>query len=212
MALNIQIMTLTPFRQNATLMWDDTTGEAVIIDLGGDVDFVCQQIASLNVCVQAIWLTHGHLDHVAGVPFWLEHDATPILGPHQDDAFLLQNLPEITANYGWQPAPAFMPTRYLQEGDCLTLGHYVFDVLHIPGHTPGHLVFHCASEKLLIAGDVLFYESIGRTDFPRSNHHDLLHHIRHKLYLLPDDTHVLPGHGRSTTIGHEKQHNPFVRL
>lgn len=211
MALNIQIMAVTPFRQNCTLMWDDATGEAVIVDLGGDVDFVREQVARLNLRVQALWLTHGHLDHAAGVPFWLQHDVTPVIGPHADDDFLLQNLPDTTRNYGWPTSPAFTPTRYLNEGETLTVGTYAFQVLHTPGHTPGHVVFYCASEKLLIAGDVLFHESIGRTDFPRSNHQDLLDSIRDKLFILPEDTHVLPGHGMPTTIGHEKNNNPFVR-
>ncbi|XXQ68310.1 MBL fold metallo-hydrolase [Neisseriaceae bacterium B1] len=212
MALNIQVMAVTPFRQNCTLMWDDVSGEAVITDLGGDVAFVREQVAERNLRVKEIWLTHGHLDHAGGVPFWLQHEPTPVLGPHQDDEFLLQSLPETTANYGWTPSPAFVPTRYLNEGEQLNVGAYRFDVLHIPGHTPGHVVFYCASEKVLIAGDILFYESIGRTDFPRGNHEDLLCNIRQKLYTLPEDTHVLPGHGRTTTIGHEKYNNPFVRV
>lgn len=213
MALNIHIMAVTPFRQNCTLLWDDETGEAVLTDLGGDVALVCQEADKLGVRIKEIWLTHGHLDHAGGVPFWWQQaDAhTPVLGPHPDDEFLLQTLPEITANYGWTPSPAFVPTRYLHEGDTLSVGRYRFDALHVFGHTPGHLVFYCASEKVLIAGDVLFYESIGRTDFPRGNHADLLRNIREKLYALPDETIVIPGHGRTTTIGHEKRHNPFVR-
>lgn len=211
MALNIQVMAVTPFRQNCALLWDDETLEAVITDLGGDVDFVRDEVAKLGVSVKELWLTHGHLDHAGGVPFWQQNTPTPVIGPHIDDEFLLQSLPETTAAYGWQPSPAFVPTRYLQEGEQLSVGRYVFDVLHIPGHTPGHVVFYCASEQLLIAGDVLFYESIGRTDFPRGNHEDLVNNIRTKLYSLPEETQVLPGHGRMTTIGHEKQYNPYVR-
>lgn len=111
MALNIHIMAVTPFRQNCTLLWDDETGEAVLTDLGGDVALVCQEADKLGVRIKEIWLTHGHLDHAGGVPFWWQQaDAhTPVLGPHPDDEFLLQTLPEITANYGWTPSPAFAP-------------------------------------------------------------------------------------------------------
>ncbi|MDO4433235.1 MAG: MBL fold metallo-hydrolase [Alysiella sp.] len=211
MALNIQIMAVTPFRQNCTLLWCDQTRDAVLIDVGGDVDFVWQQVRDLGVNLQAVWLTHGHLDHAGGVPALLERAVVPVLGPHIEDDFLLQSLPEKTASYGFPVCPAFVPTRYLNESDSMMLGEYRFDVWHIPGHTPGHLVFYCAAQNLLIAGDVLFHESIGRTDFPRSNHQALLEGIRDKLYVLPDETVVLPGHGRTTTIGHEKQHNPFVQ-
>lgn len=211
MALNIQLLSVTPFRQNCLLLWDDETRQAVITDLGGDVDLVRQEAEKLSLNIQAIWLTHGHLDHVAGVSEWQKQHHTPIFGPHQNDAFLLQQLPDITTHFGWPCAAAFSPTRYLNDGDKLTVGRYEFEVLHVFGHTPGHIVFYCASESLLIAGDVLFFESIGRTDFERSNHDDLLRNIRQKLYTLPENTVVIPGHGRHTTIGHEKRHNPFVR-
>ncbi|ULJ62340.1 MBL fold metallo-hydrolase [Wielerella bovis] len=211
MALQIQIMPVTAFRQNCTLIWDDETQEAVLTDVGGDVDYVLSEIQKRSLKLQAVWLTHGHLDHAGGIPALLERINVPILGAHEDDQFLLDTLPETTASYGFPICPAFTPTRYLHEGDTLTIGNYTFQVLHIPGHTPGHVVFYCAAVSLLIAGDVLFYESIGRTDFPRGNHDDLLRNIREKLYILPDDTQVIAGHGRMTTIGHEKMYNPFIR-
>ncbi|ULJ69072.1 MBL fold metallo-hydrolase [Wielerella bovis] len=211
MALQIQIMPVTAFRQNCTLIWDDETQEAVLTDVGGDVDYVLSEIQKRSLKLQAVWLTHGHLDHAGGIPALLERINVPILGAHEDDQFLLDTLPETTASYGFPICPAFTPTRYLHEGDTLTVGNYTFQVLHIPGHTPGHVVFYCATVSLLIAGDVLFYESIGRTDFPRGNHDDLLRNIREKLYILPDDTQVIAGHGRMTTIGHEKMYNPFIR-
>lgn len=212
MALNIQIMPVTPLRQNCSLLWCDETREAVLVDVGGDVDWVWEEINKLGLHIKEIWLTHGHLDHVGGVPFWQEKQNTPIIGPHHEDEFLLERLPEITASYGFPVAPAFTPTRYLQEGEKLKVGKFIFDVLHIPGHTPGHVVFYCASQNLLIAGDTLFYESIGRTDFPRSNHQDLVDSISQKLFTLPDETNVIAGHGRTTTIKHEKRHNPFIHF
>lgn len=211
MALQFQIMPVTPFRQNCTLLWDDNSSEAIFTDVGGDSGFLWQEAQALGLSPQAVWLTHGHLDHAGGVVALTQDHPMPVLGPHPDDEFLLQALPQTTAEFGFPVSPAFTPERWLAEGEQLRVGAYVFDVLHIPGHTPGHVVFHCAAEKLLIAGDVLFYETIGRTDFPRGNHQDLIDNIRNKLLVLPDDTRVIPGHGRMTTIGHERVYNPFLQ-
>ncbi|PSJ80549.1 MBL fold metallo-hydrolase [Neisseria iguanae] len=210
MALQIQIVAVTPFRQNCSLLWDDETHEAVLTDVGGDVPLLLRQVAYKNLKVKEIWLTHGHLDHAGGVDEWVKQSPVPVIGPHKEDAFLLQSLPQTTAQFGFPVSPAVAPTRWLGEGQTLNVGRYEFTVLHIPGHTPGHVVFYCASENLLIAGDVLFYEAIGRTDFPRGNHEDLINNIRSKLLVLPPETQVVPGHGRLTTISHEKQHNPFL--
>ena len=213
MALQFEIMPVTPFRQNCTLLWDDESGQAVLTDVGGDVAHVLQEAAKRQLQLQAVWLTHGHLDHAGGVADLLKQQAVPVWGPHADDGYLLESLPQTTASYasyGFPIAEAFVPDGWLSVGGKLKVGAYEFDVLHIPGHTPGHVVFYCAAEKLLIAGDVLFYESIGRTDFPRGNHADLISNITGKLLVLPEDTRVIPGHGRMTTIGHEKRHNPFL--
>ena len=211
MTLRTQIFAVTPFRQNCTLIWDDATGDAVLTDVGGDVDALLPEIEKLGVKVGAIWLTHGHLDHAGGVPMYLKKHNIPVIGPHQDDQFLLDSLPETTQSYGFPICPAFTPTRYLLDGDILHVGGFEFVVRHVFGHTPGHVVFYCGKANLLIAGDVLFYESIGRTDFPRSHHEDLLRNIRERIYTLPENTTVISGHGRKTTIGHEKQFNPFIR-
>lgn len=212
MPLKIQIMPVTPFRQNCTIIWDEESKEAILCDVGGDVPSILAEVLRLGLNVKAIWLTHGHLDHCGGVVEFLQHTPVPVLGPHRDDEFLLQSLPETTASYGFPISPAFEPTQWLDENDTLSLGQHLFKIWHIPGHTPGHLVFYNEEHKLLIAGDVLFYESIGRTDFPRSSTEDLLRGIREKLFILPDDVIVISGHGRTTTIGHEKKHNPFVQM
>ena len=210
MALQFQIMPVTPFRQNCTLLWDDNSGEAIFTDVGGDSGFLWQEAQALGLSPQAVWLTHGHLDHAGGVVALTQAQSMPVLGPHPDDEYLLQALPKSTAEFQFPVSPAFTPERWLAEGEQLKVGGYTFEVLHIPGHTPGHVVFYCTEAKLLIAGDVLFYETIGRTDFPRSNHQDLIDNIRSKLLVLPDDTRVIPGHGRMTTIGHERVYNPFL--
>lgn len=211
MPLNLDILTVTPFRQNCTLLWCGDTRQAVLVDPGGDTDFLWQAVAHHGLTLTALWLTHGHLDHAAGVPALKARADVPVLGPHRDDEFLLQALPHSTASYGFPVCPAFTPEHWLEEGMEVSVGRHRFQVLHIPGHSPGHIVFYNAEHQLLIAGDTLFHESIGRTDFPRSSHQDLTDNIRRKLYTLPDSVKVLPGHGRHTSIGHEKRHNPYVR-
>ena len=211
MALQIQVIPVTPFQQNAALLWDDASREAVLTDVGGEAERLLSAVSQNQLKLQAIWLTHGHLDHASGVADLTEQQSVPVLGPHQSDDYWLQALPEITANYGFPVSKPLTPTRWLEDGDELTVGEHKFIVYHIPGHTPGHVVFYSQANNLLIAGDVLFRESIGRTDFPGGNHADLIHGIQSKLLTLPDSTRVLPGHGPMTTIGHEKLHNPYLR-
>ncbi len=210
MALQLNLFPVTPFRQNCSLLWDEQSKEAVWIDVGGEAGWLQAEADKLGLKPKEIWLTHGHLDHAAGVAELIVQTPLPVIGPHRNDQWLLDSLPEITANMGFPISPPVKPDRWLEEGDQLAVGDYRFQVLHTPGHTPGHVVFHCPEAKLLIAGDVLFYESVGRTDFERSSHEDLLRSIREKLLVLPEDTVVVPGHGRTTTIGHEKRHNPFL--
>nr|WP_279036639.1 MBL fold metallo-hydrolase [Snodgrassella alvi] len=211
MALQIQVIPVTPFQQNAALLWDDVSREAVLTDVGGEAERLLSAVSQHQLKLQAIWLTHGHLDHASGVADLTEQQSVPVLGPHQSDDYWLQALPEITANYGFPVSKPLTPTRWLEDGDKLSVGEHKFIVYHIPGHTPGHVVFYSQANNLLIAGDVLFRESIGRTDFPGGNHADLIHGIQSKLLTLPDSTRVLPGHGPMTTIGHEKLHNPYLR-
>ncbi len=210
MALQFEILPVTPFLQNCTLLWDEASKQAVLTDVGGETDRLLAEVAARGLDLQAVWLTHGHVDHAAGVVALKQQCAVPVLGPHHEDAFWLEQLPSIAQAYRFPPAAAFVPDRWLAEGEALRVGDYTFEVLHIPGHTPGHVVFYCAAAKLLVAGDVLFLESIGRTDFPRGNHADLLHNIHRKILTLPEDTRVITGHGVMTTIGHEKRHNPFL--
>ncbi|AHN29512.1 putative metal-binding enzyme, YcbL [Snodgrassella alvi wkB2] len=211
MALQIQVIPVTPFQQNAALLWDDVSREAVLTDVGGEAERLLSAVSQHQLKLQAIWLTHGHLDHASGVADLTEQQSVPVLGPHQSDDYWLQALPEITANYGFPVSKPLTPTRWLEDGDELSVSEHKFIVYHIPGHTPGHVVFYSQANNLLIAGDVLFRESVGRTDFPGGNHADLIHGIQSKLLTLPDSTRVLPGHGPMTTIGHEKLHNPYLR-
>lgn len=206
--LQFTVLPVTPLRQNSTLIWDDETLDAVLTDVGGDVDYLLNEVAQRKLKLTAVWLTHGHFDHIGGVAELLKKQSVKVYGCHREDAYLFDMLPEIAARYGMR-AECFTPNQFLDENDTVRVGNYAFEVLHIPGHTPGSVVYYCAAANLLIAGDVLFYESIGRTDFPRGDSAALLHGITHKLFRLPENTQVITGHGALTTIGHEKQHNPF---
>lgn len=210
MALKYQINPVTPFQQNSTILWCDVTKEAVVTDPGGDIELIQAALAAQGLTLKAIWLTHGHIDHVGGVTRLLAQQKVPVIGPEQEDDFWIAQLPMQSQRFGFAPSEAFTPDQWLQDGDEVRVGKETFSVFHIPGHTPGHVVFYHAGQGLLIAGDVLFRESIGRTDFPRGDHAALLHHIRAKLWPLPEATEVIPGHGPMTTIGHEKRYNPFL--
>lgn len=209
--MNIEIIPVTAFQQNCSLIWDDEKN-AAIIDPGGEAQKLIKRIEELELNLQAILLTHGHLDHVGAAPQLKAHFGVEIIGPHHADEYWFQALPQQSRQFGLFEIDSFLPDRWLdQDGEILAVAGYQFEVKHLPGHTPGHVGFVEHSQKVIFSGDVLFKQSIGRTDFPGGNHEELLHSIRSKLYTLPDDMIVIAGHGPATTIGQEKAHNPFVR-
>lgn len=209
--MNIEIIPVTAFQQNCSLIWDDEKN-AAIIDPGGEAQKLIKRIEELELNLQAILLTHGHLDHVGAAPQLKAHFGVEIIGPHHADEYWFQALPQQSRQFGLFEIDSFLPDRWLdQDGEILVVAGYQFEVKHLPGHTPGHVGFVEHSQKVIFVGDVLFKQSIGRTDFPGGNHEELLHSIRSKLYTLPDDMIVIAGHGPATTIGQEKAHNPFVR-
>ncbi len=205
-----QIIPVTPYAQNCSLVWCERTGAAALIDPGGDVDRLLAAIDQAGVRLEKLLLTHGHLDHVGGALELARGLGLPILGPHPADAFWLDALPRQAEMFGFPPAAAFAPDRWLEHGDHVELGETRLDVLHCPGHTPGHVVFFDAAARLAFVGDVLFRDSIGRTDFPRGNHADLIAAIRDRLFPLGDDVAFVPGHGPISTFGRERRLNPFV--
>ncbi len=212
MALQYKVIPVTDFGQNCSLLWCDQTRQAVLVDPGGETDRLLAEIEEKNLVLSALWLTHGHIDHVAGAPQLREKMSVKIYGPHQADQFWLERVPEQARRFSFLAGgEAFTPDTWLKEGDHLTVGNETLTVKHIPGHTPGHVVFCHAPSHLLVGGDVLFYRSVGRTDFEQGSQDDLLTNIREKLLILPDDTTVITGHGPLTTIGAEKQNNPYLK-
>ncbi|PJG83112.1 MBL fold metallo-hydrolase [Caviibacterium pharyngocola] len=209
--MNIDIIPVTAFQQNCSLIWDDEKN-AAIIDPGGEAEKLIRRIEELGLNLQRILLTHGHLDHVGAAPKLKAHFKAEIWGSNSADDYWFQGLPQQSEKFGLLfEASAFTPDRWLnEEGEMIAIGDLRLEVLQLPGHTPGHIGFLERSKKVAFTGDVLFQNSIGRTDFPGGDHQTLLRSIREKLYVLDDETIIVAGHGAYTTIGREKQHNPFL--
>jgi hydroxyacylglutathione hydrolase len=205
------IVPVTPFQQNCTLLWCEVTKRAAVIDPGGDLPEVERAITRAGVSVDKIWLTHGHVDHVAGATDLKTNLKVSIEGPHKDDLFLLQHVAETGRSYGMWNASNVTPDRWLEEGDQVQIGELTFDVLHCPGHSPGSIVYFNPVQRLAIVGDVLFAGSIGRTDLPGGDYQQLIESIKDKLLPLGDDVAIISGHGPTSTIGHERATNPFLQ-
>lgn len=184
--------------------------EGVVVDPGGELDRILQAVDDAGVKLVKILLTHAHVDHAGGTAALAARLGIPIEGPQQEDRFWIDLLPEQCKMFGFPPAAAFTPNRWLEDGDTVQFGHQVLEVLHCPGHTPGHVVFFHPGERLAIVGDVLFKGAIGRTDFPRGDYGTLVKSIRERLFPLGDDVVFIPGHGPASTFGEERRDNPFV--
>jgi hydroxyacylglutathione hydrolase len=208
--LRAAIVPVTPLQQNCTLLWCTETMRGAFVDPGGDLPKLKAAAAQHGVTIEKIILTHGHFDHCGEAKPLAEQLCIPIEGPHEADLFLLETLAEDGAKYGIMGGKAFVPDRWLVEGDTVTVGNLTLHVFETPGHTPGHVIFHHRESKLALVGDVLFQGSVGRTDFPRSNHQQLIDSIVAKLWPLGDDTAFIPGHGPTSNFGHERKYNPFV--
>ena len=211
------VIPVTPFQQNCAILWDDASKRALVVDPGGDVPRILAAIDQNGVTVERILLTHGHLDHAggaAGLAAALRArpgaGPIPIEGPDRRDQFLLDGIAAQAASYGFE-ADNVTPDRWLTEGESIALGTHRFDILHCPGHTPGHLVYVNHAAGFALVGDVLFQGSVGRTDFPYGDHAALINAIKTKLLPLGDEFSFLCGHGPGSTIGAERLHNPFLR-
>lgn len=205
------IIPVTPFQQNCTLLWCEASAQAAIADPGGDVDRILAEIETRDVEPVKILLTHAHLDHVGGAAELAAKFDLPIEGPHRDDRPWLDALDRQSEIFGLPPPLRFTPDRWLEQDDLVGFGEQRLQVIHCPGHTPGHVVFFHQRERLALVGDVLFQGSIGRTDFPGGDHPTLLHSIRERLWSLGDDVRFIPGHGPMSSFGEERRSNPFVR-
>mgnify|MGYP006273389941 CR=1 FL=1 len=208
--LHYQTTPVTPFQQNCSIVWCDVTHEAAVIDPGGDLDVILDAVKRLGVTLKQIWITHAHIDHAGATAELAEQLGLPIIGPHEGDQFWIDGLAQAAAMYGFPPAKPFKPTRWLHDGDTVSIGEHTLQVRHCPGHTPGHVVFYSPEMQRAFVGDVLFAGSIGRTDFPQGNHDALISSITQRLWPMGNDTVFIPGHGPESTFGRERRSNPYV--
>lgn len=208
--LGAVIVPVTPFQQNCSIIWCTTSKRGAVVDPGGEPERILAAAARAGVTIEKLLITHGHLDHAGATDDLSRRLGVSIEGPHIDDLFLIEQLHDSGEKYGMPHCKPFTPARWLKDGDTVTVGHQTLRVLHAPGHTPGHVVFFHEGARLAVVGDVLFKGTIGRTDFPKGNHQDLIDAITRKLWPLGNDVTFIPGHGPTSTFGHERQSNLFV--
>ncbi|WP_417534644.1 MBL fold metallo-hydrolase [Marinobacterium stanieri] len=208
--MKYRIIPVTPFQQNCTLLWCEQTKAAAVVDPGGDLDRIKAAVAEEGVKLEKILLTHAHIDHAGGTAALSQELGLEIEGPGKDDEFWIEGLPQQSQMFGFPAVDVFSPDRWLDDDDQVSFGEVTLDVVHCPGHTPGHVIFYHQPTALALVGDVLFQGSIGRTDFPRGDHDTLIRSIKEKLLPLGDEIDFIPGHGPMSTFGHERQTNPFI--
>lgn len=210
MPLHYRTVPVTPFQQNASIVFCEATRKAAVIDPGGDLPLLLAAVDELDLELGQIWLTHAHIDHAGGTGQLARERALPIIGPHAGDQFWIDALPTQSRQFGFPPAEPFTPDRWLVDGDQVTVGDCTLDVRHCPGHTPGHVVFHSPQARRAFVGDVLFAGSIGRTDFPGGDFDTLIASITQRLWPMGDDTVFIPGHGPESSFGRERRYNPYL--
>lgn len=210
MSLRVEVVVVTPFQQNCSVIWCSDTLQGAVIDPGGDTDKIIAVVEKHQLKIKQILLTHGHLDHAGGAAKLKRELKIPVIGPHKGDNFWLQGIEKQARNYGFPGAENCVPDQWLEEGETIQVGKESLAVYHCPGHTPGHVVFYHKDSGLAFVGDVIFKGSIGRTDFPQGNHADLIHSITSKLWPLGGDTRFVSGHGGISDFANERASNPFV--
>ncbi len=211
MALRLRIIPVTDLEQNCSLIWCDETMRGALVDAGGDADLLMAAAQQEGITLERLLLTHGHLDHVGAANEIAKALKIPVEGPQREDTYWFESLEQQAMWLGMSRPESFMPDRWLEQGDTVQVGNLRFEVLHCPGHTPGHIIFFQPEAKMAFVGDVLFRGSIGRTDLPGGNHGALLAAIRDRLLPLGDEVEFVPGHGPTSTLGHERRTNPFLR-
>ena len=203
------VQPVTPFEQNASILYCSETKKCAIVDPGGDIEILLNIAKDNELVPEKILLTHGHIDHAGGATEIAQILKVEIHGPHEDDKFLLDSLEEQGKMFGLNSKDC-SPDVWLNEGDIVTIGKEKLETYFCPGHTPGHLIFYNLESKLAIVGDVLFCGSIGRTDLPGGNFDDLIQSVKDKLWPLGRDIEFIPGHGPMSSFEAERQSNPFV--
>jgi len=212
MSLRFVIIPVTSYQQNCSLLICEETNKAAIVDPGGDIDTILNVIKEEKAIPEIILVTHAHLDHAGGVAELAKKLSLPIEGPQQEDIFWLDAFPSQIQTFGFPHCDSFTPTRWLNDGDTVKVGEQILEVIHCPGHTPGHVIFFHPQSKLAVVGDVLFNGSIGRTDFPKGSFDTLISSIKEKLWPLGKDIKFIPGHGPMSTFGQEMKSNPYVSI
>jgi len=210
MSLKVEIVMVTPFQQNCSVIWCSETKEAAVIDAGGDIEQIMAVINKHSLNVKQLLLTHGHLDHAGGAKPLSEKLSVPIIGPGIEDKYWLDDITTHSKNYGMTGMYSCTPDQWLQDKQQIHVGKQTLDVYHCPGHTPGHVIFHNKESHLAFVGDVLFKGSIGRTDFPGGDHATLLNSIKTQLWPLGGKTQFISGHGEISDFKTERANNPFV--
>lgn len=208
--IDLRIVPVTPFEQNCSIVWCTRTHRAAVVDPGGNLERIVAAAKESGVTIEKILLTHGHIDHAGGTAKLARELGVPIEGPQEEDRFWIAGMPEQSRMFGFPDVEVFEPDRWLHDGDTVTVGDETLQVIHVPGHTPGHVAFFHPGARLAIVGDVLFSGSIGRTDFPKGDHATLIRSIRKKLFPLGDDVTFVPGHGPTSTFGDERRTNPYA--
>lgn len=208
--MKVTIIPVTPYQQNCSIWLCEETGKIAIVDPGGDLDAIKSAVKKMGGTPEVIFLTHGHLDHCSMARVLATDLGVKVIGPHQGDDYWIDQLPQQAPMIGIHNLQPWRPDQWLHDGDVVSFGNQKLEVLHCPGHTPGHIVFYHRGEKLAAVGDVIFQGSVGRTDFPGGDWDTLERSIKNKLFPLGDEVTFIPGHGPTSTFGEEKASNPFV--
>ena len=207
--MKVYVVPVTPFEQNCSVLVCEASGRAAVVDLGGDLERIDEVLAEAKATLEKVLLTHGHIDHCGQAGEFAKRHGVPIEGPHADDRFWIEQLGQQGRMFGFPPLSPFESDRWLVDKDVVEFGEQRLEVIHCPGHTPGHVVFFNGPGRLAVVGDVLFKGSVGRTDFPKGDFDALIASIRGRLWPLGDDVSFISGHGPMSTFGAERRSNPY---
>ncbi|MBL1260853.1 MAG: MBL fold metallo-hydrolase [Thiotrichaceae bacterium] len=210
--MKYQIIPVTPLQQNCSLLYCEQTMRAAVVDPGGEIERILAIANESGLEIEKILVTHPHLDHIGGVAELAKRLKLPIEGPHKEDQFWIDAIPQQCEMFNFPPLEGFTPDRWLNQGDQVSFGNITLEVLHCPGHTPGHVVFFHKDDGIAIVGDVLFQGGVGRSDFPKGDHDTLINSIKERLLPLGDHVQFIPGHGPMSTFGEERLHNPYLKI